>query len=43
MNIYIYMGIYALYKQIQFAREEQNPLIQHQPTQANGYPSYTKM
>lgn len=44
LNIYIFMGIYALFKQMQFAREQQNPLIQQQPSQPNnGYPNYTKM
>ncbi|KAH8407410.1 hypothetical protein KR222_008417 [Zaprionus bogoriensis] len=45
LQVYIYCGIYSLYKQIQYTREQQRPLIEQQPVQHSGtsYPNYTKM
>ncbi|XP_017865184.1 PREDICTED: uncharacterized protein LOC108615297 [Drosophila arizonae] len=48
LQIYIYMGIYSLFKQIQQTREQQRPLITATqgmavPNQGNTYPSYTKI
>ncbi|XP_023161726.2 uncharacterized protein LOC111593285 [Drosophila hydei] len=48
LQIYIYYGIYSLYKQIQRTREQQRPLItatqgMEVPNQGNTYPSYTKI
>lgn len=48
LQIYIYYGIYSLYKQIQQTREQQRPLItatqgMEVPNQGNTYPSYTKI
>ncbi|XP_064543906.1 uncharacterized protein LOC135432254 [Drosophila montana] len=48
LHIYIYCGIYSLFKQIQLTREQQQPLINQSqgaevPNQGNSYPSYTKI
>ncbi|TDG47869.1 hypothetical protein AWZ03_005650 [Drosophila navojoa] len=48
LQIYIYMGIYSLFKQIQQTREQQRPLMSDTqgmavPNQGNTYPSYTKI
>ncbi|XP_030561069.1 uncharacterized protein LOC115762837 [Drosophila novamexicana] len=48
LHIYIYCGIYSLFKQIQLTREQQQPLINQSqgadvPAQGNSYPSYTKI
>ncbi|EDW61368.1 uncharacterized protein [Drosophila virilis] len=48
LHIYIYCGIYSLFKQIQRTREQQQPLINQSqganvPAQGNSYPSYTKI
>ncbi|EDW02699.1 uncharacterized protein LOC6560460 [Drosophila grimshawi] len=48
LQIYIYYGIYSLFKQIQASRDQQRPLIvQSQgmavPQQSNTYPTYTKI
>ncbi|EDW08813.1 uncharacterized protein LOC6578981 [Drosophila mojavensis] len=47
LQIYIYMGIYSLFKQIQKTRAQQRPLTTATPgmtvpNQGNTYPSYTK-
>lgn len=47
LQIYIFYGIYSLFKQIQLTRNEQRPLIQPRaesvPHQTTTYPNYTKI
>ncbi|XP_017051760.1 uncharacterized protein LOC108095245 [Drosophila ficusphila] len=43
LSIYLYYGVYSLFKKIQASSELQRPLIPPASQQTNSYPSYTKI